>query len=94
MPWRVILESSWLKWVGGGVIGLTISVASSLTPDLFWLHDNRQAISILVASEPMMQRDIAELKNGMSELNVTIKELTVELQKRNNPPKIIFSKTR
>lgn len=82
MPWKTILESSWLKWVGGGLIGLLVSVLTSLTPDLFWLHDNRLAISLFVANQPMVQRDISELKNGLGEVNITMKELIVEMQKR------------
>jgi hypothetical protein len=82
MPWKNILESSWLKWVGGAAIGLVGSVISSFAPDAFWVHDNRQAISILLATQPLVQRDIADLKTGLGEVNLTMKELIVEMQKR------------
>lgn len=80
--WKGAMESSWLKWVGGAVIGMVATAITSLSPDLFWLHDTRYSLSMLVANQPLIQRDIADLKTNMSELNVTIKELTVELQKK------------
>lgn len=55
---------------------------ASFAPDAFWMHDNRQAISLLLANQPLIQRDISDLKNGMGELNLTMKELTLEMQKR------------
>lgn len=82
MSWDAILASGWLKYVVGAFIGLAGSVISSFAPDAFWVHDNRQSISMLIANQPLVQRDISDLKNGMSELNITMKELTVELQKR------------
>ena len=82
MPWKSILESSWLKVIGGGLGGMIFSVVWSFAPDAFWVHDNRQALSSLMINQPLIQRDISDLKTGMGELNITIKELTIELQKR------------
>lgn len=90
MSWNNIIESSWLKWIGGGLIGLLISTISSFAPDAFWVHDNRQALSSLMVNQPLIQRDISDLKTGMGELNLTIKELTIELQKRSSPQRLVL----
>ena len=82
MPWKSILESSSLKGIGGGLGGVIFSVVWTFAPDAFWVHDNRQALSSLMINQPLIQRDISDLKTGMGELNITIKELTIELQKR------------
>ena len=82
MSWTSIIESNWVKWVGGAVIGLIASIISSFAPDAFWVHDNRQALSSLMINQPLIQRDISDLKTGMGELNITMKELTIEMQKR------------
>lgn len=79
---RDILDRGWVKYILGGTVGLVGSILMSFAPDAFWVHDNRQAISILLANQPLIQRDISDLKNGISELNVTMQELTIELQKR------------
>lgn len=92
MPWRAILGSSWVKVIGGGLGGMVFSIVWSFAPDAFWVHDNRQALNTLLTSQPLIQRDIADLKEGLKELNLTIKENTLALQKHERPQRLILEK--
>lgn len=92
MPWRAIFNSKWTIGAGCGLLGMLANMVASFAPDAFWVHDNRQALSILMTNQPLIQRDISDLKNGMGELNLTIKELTIELQKRSKPQRLILEK--
>lgn len=82
MPWRAIFNSKWTIGGGCALLGMAANMAASFAPDAFWMHDNRQAISLLLANQPMMQRDITELRTGLSENTLAIKELTLALQKQ------------
>lgn len=92
--WDTIIESGWWKYAIGALIGLCTSIVSSFAPDAFWVHDNRQALSTLMINQPLIQRDISDLKEGMGELNITIKELTIELQKRSGTQRFVLEKPR
>ena len=82
ISWNSILSAGWIKYILGGVIGLILSTLSSFAPDALWVHDNRQALSMVLAGQPLIQRDISDLKTGLGEVNLTMKELIVEMQKR------------
>lgn len=82
MPWRTILNSGAMKWGGGILIGIIVNTVASFAPDAFWVHDNRQAISLLISNQPLIQRDISDLKTALKEVNISIKELTVAIQNK------------
>ena len=90
VPWRAIVDNGWFKTGGGIVIGTLATIIWSFAPDAFWVHDNRQALNTLLTSQPLIQRDISDLRNQLSENTIALKELAVELQRKREPNKFYF----
>lgn len=81
------MDSKWLVGGASALGGMVFSVAMSFLPDAFWMHDQRQALSLLLANQPLVQRDISDLRNQLAENTIALKELAVEIQKSNNSRK-------
>lgn len=93
------MESKWLVGGASALGGMLFSVGMSFVPDVFWMHDNRQALQMLMANQPLVQRDISDLRNGLAENTVALKEVAVEIQKLTNsnsrkPQRLILEKPR